>query len=724
MGQSADVRAKPASGLFSGESAASKGFELAVLAAAAALVAHVVAFASPAPSPGSSLAGLAGGLAAAVAVVTIALAGVFPLPLGRKAFLSLGSGVAFAALLVFPLREALALAFSGTLIAQVVRRQRGYRLTPSTILFNQMQYLVTWSLAAGIYLRVRSDVAAHPAFAWLPAVVAGTVYVLVNSWLVTTWGALRKRMWTWDLWMRRLRDAWLGYAASLCLGAVLAALAVTHPPLVLPLIAGMVLLYVSLAHTSRFRLRQTSAVLAALIESAERRSPHTVEHSERVSWWAERLARRLHVPEGEIEEVAIAAKLHDLGKVVLPKDLEDKPGPLTPDEWAVMRQHPGIGADIIRRLPGMETVARYVRYHHERYDGEGYPDGLEGEAIPLGARIIAAADSFDAMLSSRPYRPGLAEDEALARIAGAASRQFDPAVASALVTLARADGRRGEPARRPVPALALATAGGPALAVPASLGRIVLGEIFPEVDATETLAWGVANASTQPAASLLSSQLMAAQEAERRRIARELHDEIGQALTGLKFMLDTAPRLSEQKAGTTLREAQALITDLMGRIHNLSLDLRPALLDDMGLRPALAAHIEQFASRTGIRVAFEQTGLDRRFDPTVETAAYRIVQEALTNAARHAGAREVTVRLRAAGSALRIVVEDRGRGFDPAEIRAAGRASGLAGMRERALLLGGHFAVDSTPGAGTRITAELPLEIPAAAPSGEYLTVH
>ncbi len=504
----------------------------------------------------------------------------------------------------------------------------------------------------------------------------------------------------------------------------MAALATARPVLVLPLIAGMVLLYVSLAHKSRFRLRQTSAVLAALVESAERRSPYTAEHSERVSWWAERLARQLSVPENEVEEVGIAAKLHDLGKVVLPKDLEDKPGPLTPDEWAVMRQHPGIGADIIRRLPGMETVARYVRHHHERYDGEGYPDGLGEEAIPLGARIIAVADSFDAMLSSRPYRPGLAEDEALARIAGAAGTQFDPAVASALVTLARAGERRGEPVRRPVPALALATAGGPALAVPASLGRIVLGEIFPEVDAGRMAAWDAANASRQPAASLLSSQLMAAQEAERRRIARELHDEIGQALTGLKFMLDTAPRLSEQKAGTTLREAQALITDLMGRIHNLSLDLRPALLDDMGLRPALAAHIEQFASRTGIRVAFEQTGLDRRFDPTIETAAYRIVQEALTNAARHAGAREVTVRLRAAGSALRIVVEDRGRGFDPAEVRAAGRASGLAGMRERALLLGGHFAVDSTPGAGTRITAELPLEIPAAAPSGEYLTVH
>ncbi len=449
------------SSLFTGESAASRGFELAILAAAAVLVTHTLAL-PPADAPSPSLTGPAGGAVAAVAIALIALAGVFPIPLGHKVYLSLGSGAAFAALLVFPPREALPLAFGGMLIAQVIRRGRGSRLTPSTILFNQMQYLVTWTLAAAFYLRTQSDVGAYPAMAWLPVAAAGAVYMLVNTWIVTTWAALRKRTWTWDLWMRGLREAGLEYAVSLFLGAVVASLVVVHPALVLPVVFGVALVQRILSHLSRFQLRQVSAALAALVEFAERRSPHTAEHSERVSWWAERLARQLGLPQDEVEEVAIAAKLHDLGKTALHKDLEEKPGPLSEDEWLVMRRHPAIGADIIQRLPGLGAVARCVRYHHERYDGQGYPEGLGGEAIPLGARIITVADSFDAMLGVRPYRPAMTHEAVLAQIAAGAGTQFDPGVAAALLALVRSEDSRGEITRAlsRTPALAFAAAGG------------------------------------------------------------------------------------------------------------------------------------------------------------------------------------------------------------------------------------------------------------------------
>jgi len=207
----------------------------------------------------------------------------------------------------------------------------------------------------------------------------------------------------------------------------------------------------------------------------------------------------------------------------------------------------------------------------------------------------------------------------------------------------------------------------------------------------------------------LSRRLVELQEAERRHIARELHDEISQILTGLKLAIEMGSRLPAGGVTVGLGEAQALANDLIGRVRELSLDLRPAMLDDLGVLPALVWHIERYTARTDIKVAFEQYGLERRFPPEVETATYRIVQEALTNVARHARVTEVVVRLLADQESVSVHVEDQGAGFDPGAAFASAGTSGLAGMRERATLLGGRLVVESVPGAGTRVTAELPL---------------
>jgi len=144
-------------------------------------------------------------------------------------------------------------------------------------------------------------------------------------------------------------------------------------------------------------------------------------------------------------------------------------------------------------------------------------------------------------------------------------------------------------------------------------------------------------------------------------------------------------------------------------VRDLSLALRPAMLDDLGLVPALLWHFERYTAQTNVRVTFKHSGLARRYQAVIETAAYRIVQEALTNVARHAGVREVTVRLWADTDALNVQIEDQGNGFDPEAALARGNTGGLAGMRERAILLGRHLIVESSPGTGTRVTAELPL---------------
>jgi len=213
---------------------------------------------------------------------------------------------------------------------------------------------------------------------------------------------------------------------------------------------------------------------------------------------------------------------------------------------------------------------------------------------------------------------------------------------------------------------------------------------------------------------VLSRRLVELQEAERRSLARELHDEVGQLLTGLRLLLLTDRRRfpgrpRDRRSRDTRRKMMSIIGELMKRIRALSMDLRPAMLDDLGLLPALRWHFERYADQTGVRVDFEPAGQEGRFAPALEIAAFRIIQEALTNVARHAGVTAASVALRAENDRLRIRIEDKGPGFD-VESALRGASSGLAGMRERARLMGGSLSIDSRPGgAGTRLTADIPI---------------
>ncbi|MGH2721557.1 MAG: ATP-binding protein, partial [Actinomycetota bacterium] len=200
-----------------------------------------------------------------------------------------------------------------------------------------------------------------------------------------------------------------------------------------------------------------------------------------------------------------------------------------------------------------------------------------------------------------------------------------------------------------------------------------------------------------------------AQEAERRRIARELHDEIGQTLTGLKLTLEQLERAPPSEVGEGLDRALTLVAELMSRVDILSLDLRPAMLDDLGLLPALLWLVGRYYAQTGVRVAIEHSGLERKLEPDVETAAYRIVQEALTNVARHADTGRARVRCKAGEDAFLIEVSDEGTGFDSSAASPGTLKFGLVGMEERARLVGGTLTVTSEPGKGTTVVASLPL---------------
>ena len=175
--------------------------------------------------------------------------------------------------------------------------------------------------------------------------------------------------------------------------------------------------------------------LLGLANALEAKDPYTRWHSERVGAWGRRLASAMGRSAAEIDTVTQAGLLHDIGKIGVPETVLGKRGPLDHDEWALMRNHPLVGAQIVAPFDFFAEGALVVRHHHERWDGSGYPDGLAGAAIPLGARIIAVADVFDALTSDRPYRPALPRAAALAYLTEEAGRTLDADVVAVLLGL-------------------------------------------------------------------------------------------------------------------------------------------------------------------------------------------------------------------------------------------------------------------------------------------------
>jgi signal transduction histidine kinase len=214
-------------------------------------------------------------------------------------------------------------------------------------------------------------------------------------------------------------------------------------------------------------------------------------------------------------------------------------------------------------------------------------------------------------------------------------------------------------------------------------------------------------------------RLNEAQENEQRRIARELHDHVGQTVTGLSIGLKRLEKAIDTVANgkgvvAQVRWLQGLTAKIGRDIHRAASDLRPTALDDLGLLKALATYVAEWSERFGIRVDLQVLGSGGgAIPPEVETAAYRIVQEALTNVLKHAGASSVSVVLERRGDHLRIIVEDDGNGFDPAQLSEPGDARprlGLSGIRERLRLLGGKVTIESAPGAGTTLYIDLPTD--------------
>jgi HD-GYP domain-containing protein (c-di-GMP phosphodiesterase class II) len=180
---------------------------------------------------------------------------------------------------------------------------------------------------------------------------------------------------------------------------------------------------------------QTRLALEDLADVIDLRDHYTFEHSRRVAELARLTARRLRLEPGLVELITTAGRMHDLGKIGVRSSVLMKPGALTPAEWQEMRAHPDVGARLLGRFPTFARGQALVRAHHERFDGTGYPLGLRGEQIPLGARVITVADAWDALTSPRAYRAAMDLDDARAVMKGGRGTQFDPVILDSFLSV-------------------------------------------------------------------------------------------------------------------------------------------------------------------------------------------------------------------------------------------------------------------------------------------------
>ena len=207
------------------------------------------------------------------------------------------------------------------------------------------------------------------------------------------------------------------------------------------------LLYASKSTGRRSAARQASD---ALLQALHERQPELHDHLHGVGDLVAAVGERMGLAGDELDLLRQAGELHDLGKVAIPDSILSKPGPLDEKEWVFVRQHPLVGERIISAAPALAQVGKLVRASHERFDGSGYPDGRAGEEIPLGARIIAVCDAYDAMIGPRPYRLGMSDEVALAELRRCAGEQFDPAIVEVFCELHKQSRDRGSAVLEPV----------------------------------------------------------------------------------------------------------------------------------------------------------------------------------------------------------------------------------------------------------------------------------
>jgi putative nucleotidyltransferase with HDIG domain len=318
-------------------------------------------------------------------------------------------------------------------VEEIVHRRALVRLA-----FNTSSYVLTIALAS-LAVRLIGDprvLVANRDHVPLVAMVliVSLVYYVLNDLLTCAIMALTTRRSLAYLVRTNSRGTILAEAGAGMVGVLFALVWIVEPFWTALLVIPGAVIARALQYVRQLE-RETRSAVASLAEVVDHRDASTFHHSERVALYAVATARELNLGEDVVELIEQAAAVHDLGKIAVPDRVLLKPGPLTPEERTAMSVHTEIGARILGQFHLFRSGASIVLHHHEAYDGSGYPHGLAGDAIPIGARVVAVADAFDAMTSDRPYRSAMSIEEAIARLRTGAGQQWDPIVVDALLAL-------------------------------------------------------------------------------------------------------------------------------------------------------------------------------------------------------------------------------------------------------------------------------------------------
>ena len=352
------------------------------------------------------------------------------LPVGGR--VTIGFPIDYVVILVYGPALAMLITALGALIGETIERKRPWY----KVIFNTSQYALSAGIAGMVYQGLGGVVGASNLSNYIiPAAICAVVYYLINSNLFMIVISLAEEVSILSVWKNRIRGAIATYIALAPIGFIMALVYTSIG------IWGIILFFFPLILARRSfelytKMRKVYLdTIRALAAAIDAKDPYTKGHSERVAKIAVVLATELNLSDREIENIEYTALLHDIGKIGIDDRILGKSSKLSNEEFKKIKEHPIVGAKIIEPVDFLKNSYEVIYHHHERYDGDGYPDGLKEKDIPLCARIIAVADAYDAMGSDRPYRKKLNKDKIMQELKDQSGKQFDSEIVKALISI-------------------------------------------------------------------------------------------------------------------------------------------------------------------------------------------------------------------------------------------------------------------------------------------------
>lgn len=371
---------------------------------------------------------------------------LIPLPKGQA--VSVGFGISLASIILGGPLVAYIVNGVGALFRVVKDSKRGteYLFNRSIFktFFNVSLYCITAGMSGIVYVKMGGRIGKISInFSLIPVFSLMVTYLIINTFLLSQLMSILTKNKLLNIWIDNIKTIVPSLLAIGTLGIIISLAYINYGP-------GAVLLFLGPLLLARYSFklymdmrRAYMDTILALTKTMEAKDPYTSGHEARVEEYSVKLAKALGVHEKKIENIKTAAVLHDIGKIGIDDSILRKPSALTEIEYKEIQKHPIIGAEILRDIDFLREISEIIKYHHERYDGQGYPEGKKGDEIPLESSILAIADVFDAMTSDRPYRNALTVKQAINEIKSNAGTQFDPEVANAFIEIINDEIERG-----------------------------------------------------------------------------------------------------------------------------------------------------------------------------------------------------------------------------------------------------------------------------------------